>query len=76
MDKNGCEDDDRTALIFLGTGCSGAVPDFRCLLQPSDPPCHVCSKSLSVLPHLNPNYRYVFPSFYINLSLDFLSYGD
>ncbi|CAH8273275.1 unnamed protein product [Arabidopsis lyrata] len=56
MEKNQC-DDDRTALIFLGTGCSGAVPDFRCLLQPSDPPCHVCSQSLSLLPHLNPNYR-------------------
>lgn len=50
-------DEDRTALIFLGTGCSGAVPEFRCLLQPSDPPCHVCSQSLSLLPHLNPNYR-------------------
>ncbi|KAH0855955.1 hypothetical protein HID58_084216, partial [Brassica napus] len=54
MEKN---DEDRTALIFLGTGCSGAVPEFRCLLQPSDPPCHVCSQSLSLLPHLNPNYR-------------------
>jgi phosphoribosyl 1,2-cyclic phosphate phosphodiesterase len=56
MEKNQ-SDDDGTALIFLGTGCSGAVPDFRCLLQPSDPPCHVCSQSLSLLPHLNPNYR-------------------
>ncbi|KAF8112195.1 hypothetical protein N665_0066s0069 [Sinapis alba] len=58
MEMNGIDDDDdRTALIFLGTGCSLAVPDFRCLLQPSDPPCHVCSQSLSLLPHLNPNYR-------------------
>ncbi|RID43378.1 hypothetical protein BRARA_I00241 [Brassica rapa] len=56
MEMNGI-DEDRTALIFLGTGCSGAVPEFRCLLQPSDPPCHVCSQSLSLLPHLNPNYR-------------------
>ncbi|KAL0712691.1 hypothetical protein Bca4012_019669 [Brassica carinata] len=57
MEKNGIDDEDRTALIFLGTGCSLAVPDFRCLLQPSDPPCRVCSQSLSLLPHLNPNYR-------------------
>ncbi|CAF2125433.1 BnaA03g57190D [Brassica napus] len=56
MEKNEREDD-RTALIFLGTGCSAAVPHFRCLLQPSDPPCHVCSQSLTLLPHLNPNYR-------------------
>ncbi|KAJ0264972.1 Metallo-hydrolase/oxidoreductase superfamily protein [Hirschfeldia incana] len=59
MENNGIDNDRTaaTALIFLGTGCSGAVPDFRCLLQPSDPPCHVCSQSLSLLPHLNPNYR-------------------
>ncbi|XP_010537718.1 PREDICTED: putative hydrolase C777.06c [Tarenaya hassleriana] len=50
-------DIDRTALIFLGTGCSGCVPDVRCLIQPSDPPCPVCSQSLSLPPHLNPNYR-------------------
>ncbi|KAL0647325.1 hypothetical protein Bca4012_045616 [Brassica carinata] len=26
-------------------------------LKNIDPPCHVCSQSLSLLPHLNPNYR-------------------
>ncbi|KAF2323967.1 hypothetical protein GH714_005740 [Hevea brasiliensis] len=28
-----------------------------CLIQPSDPPCHVCSQALSVPPEQNPNYR-------------------
>lgn len=46
-----------SALIFLGTGCSNAVPNVRCLLQPSDPPCSVCSQALSVPPNQNPNYR-------------------
>ncbi|KAM7260061.1 hypothetical protein ACFE04_015802 [Oxalis oulophora] len=46
-----------SALIFLGTGCSSAVPNARCLIEPSDPPCHVCSQSLSIPPQLNPNYR-------------------
>ncbi|KAG6756222.1 hypothetical protein POTOM_039647 [Populus tomentosa] len=46
-----------SALIFLGTGCSSAVPNVRCLLQPSDPPCSVCSQALSVPPNQNPNYR-------------------
>ncbi|KAE8655600.1 Tetratricopeptide repeat (TPR)-like superfamily protein isoform 1 [Hibiscus syriacus] len=48
---------DGSALIFLGTGCSSAVPNAMCLLQPSDPPCHVCSQSLSIPPERNPNYR-------------------
>ncbi|KDP38013.1 hypothetical protein JCGZ_04656 [Jatropha curcas] len=47
----------RSALIFLGTGCSSAVPNAMCLIQPSDPPCHVCSQALSVPPEQNPNYR-------------------
>jgi len=47
-----------SALIFLGTGCSSAVPNVRCLLQPSDPPCSVCSQALSVPPNQNPNYRF------------------
>ncbi|KAJ1688245.1 hypothetical protein LUZ63_019635 [Rhynchospora breviuscula] len=46
-----------SSLIFLGTGCSSAVPNARCLIQPSDPPCKVCSDSLSIPPDLNPNYR-------------------
>ncbi|KAF2305486.1 hypothetical protein GH714_005677 [Hevea brasiliensis] len=46
-----------SALIFLGTGCSSAVPNAMCLIQPSDPPCHVCSQALSVPPEQNPNYR-------------------
>ncbi|KAL9224376.1 hypothetical protein vseg_000413 [Gypsophila vaccaria] len=46
-----------SALIFVGTGCSSAVPNAMCLIQPSDPPCPVCSHSLSLPPHLNPNYR-------------------
>ena len=29
---------DVSALIFLGTGCSSAVPNAMCLIQPSDPP--------------------------------------
>ncbi|XXG68347.1 hypothetical protein AAC387_Pa06g1455 [Persea americana] len=46
-----------SSLVFLGTGCSSAVPNVTCLLQPSDPPCSVCIQSLSVPPELNPNYR-------------------
>ncbi|XP_038995287.1 putative hydrolase C777.06c [Hibiscus syriacus] len=41
-------DGDGSALIFLGTGCSSAVPNAMCLLRPSDPPCHVCSQSLQI----------------------------
>lgn len=51
------DDHGRSALIFLGTGCSSAVPNAMCLIQPSDPPCAVCSQSLSVPPEKNPNYR-------------------
>ncbi|TVU45931.1 hypothetical protein EJB05_05441, partial [Eragrostis curvula] len=46
-----------SSLIFLGTGCSGALPDARCLTQPSTPPCAVCSTVLSLPPDQNPNYR-------------------
>ncbi|KAG2303988.1 hypothetical protein Bca52824_032639 [Brassica carinata] len=48
---------DGSALIFLGTGCSSAVPNAMCLIQKSDPPCYVCSQSLSIPPEKNPNYR-------------------
>ncbi|VFQ74860.1 unnamed protein product [Cuscuta campestris] len=47
----------QSALIFLGTGCSSAVPNALCLIRPSDPPCPVCSQSLSIPPEQNPNYR-------------------
>ncbi|OAY61226.1 putative hydrolase C777.06c [Manihot esculenta] len=47
----------KSALIFLGTGCSNTVPFGLCLVQPSDPPCHVCYQALSVPPEQNPNYR-------------------
>ncbi|GLU14042.1 hypothetical protein SLE2022_306340 [Rubroshorea leprosula] len=46
-----------SALIFLGTGCSSAVPHVMCLIQPSNPPCQVCFQSLSIPPERNPNYR-------------------
>ncbi|KAI0501346.1 hypothetical protein KFK09_016290 [Dendrobium nobile] len=46
-----------SSLIFLGTGCSSAVPNARCLLLPTDPPCEVCSQSLFLPPEKNPNYR-------------------
>lgn len=46
-----------SSLIFLGTGCSGALPDTRCLIQPSTPPCAVCSQALTLPPDRNPNYR-------------------
>ncbi|KAL6894596.1 hypothetical protein ACP4OV_008694 [Aristida adscensionis] len=46
-----------SSLVFLGTGCSGTVPDARCLVQPSAPPCAVCSTALSLPPDRNPNYR-------------------
>ncbi|KAJ1270899.1 hypothetical protein BS78_06G086100 [Paspalum vaginatum] len=46
-----------SSLIFLGTGCSAALPDPRCLLRPSTPPCAVCSMGLSLPPERNPNYR-------------------
>ncbi|PKA66031.1 hypothetical protein AXF42_Ash010440 [Apostasia shenzhenica] len=47
----------RSSLIFLGTGCSSAVPNARCLIAPADPPCPVCSQYLSIPPERNPNYR-------------------
>ncbi|KAJ8762651.1 hypothetical protein K2173_010672 [Erythroxylum novogranatense] len=50
-------DTGRSALIFLGTGCSSAVPNAMCLIQPSNPPCPVCSQSLTLPPEKNPNYR-------------------
>uniref|UniRef100_J3LR37 Metallo-beta-lactamase domain-containing protein n=2 Tax=Oryza brachyantha TaxID=4533 RepID=J3LR37_ORYBR len=46
-----------SSVIFLGTGCSGALPDARCLIHPSTPPCPVCSQALSLPPERNPNYR-------------------
>ncbi|XP_021763835.1 putative hydrolase C777.06c [Chenopodium quinoa] len=46
-----------SAVIFMGTGCSSAVPNAMCLIQPSDPPCSVCSQSLLIPPDQNPNYR-------------------
>ncbi|KAJ0018484.1 hypothetical protein Pint_10964 [Pistacia integerrima] len=46
-----------SSLIFLGTGCSSALPNTLCLIRPSDPPCNVCYPALSLPPHLNPNYR-------------------
>ncbi|KAK3207140.1 hypothetical protein Dsin_021186 [Dipteronia sinensis] len=55
-DQNGVVDGSRSALIFLGTGCSSAVPNAMCLIQPSDPPCHVCFQSMSLPPDRNPNY--------------------
>ncbi|KAL3833671.1 hypothetical protein ACJIZ3_008407 [Penstemon smallii] len=55
--ENGNVDPPQSALIFIGTGCSSAVPNALCLIQPSDPPCHVCSQSLSIPPDQNPNYR-------------------
>ncbi|KAH9624479.1 hypothetical protein KSS87_000849 [Heliosperma pusillum] len=47
----------QSALIFMGTGCSSGVPSLRCLIQPSHPPCPVCSQSLIIPPQSNPNYR-------------------
>ncbi|KAI5670996.1 hypothetical protein M9H77_11360 [Catharanthus roseus] len=55
--ENGNAEPPRSALIFLGTGCSSAVPNAFCLIRPSDPPCRVCSQSLSIPPEKNPNYR-------------------
>ncbi|XP_057544385.1 putative hydrolase C777.06c isoform X1 [Amaranthus tricolor] len=46
-----------SSLIFMGTGCSSAVPNAMCLIQSSDPPCPVCPQSLSIPPDQNPNYR-------------------
>ncbi|XP_028557148.1 putative hydrolase C777.06c, partial [Dendrobium catenatum] len=45
-----------SSLIFLGIGCSSAVPNARCLILPTDLPCQVCSQSLSLPPEKNPNY--------------------
>ncbi|WOL08943.1 hydrolase [Canna indica] len=47
----------QSSLVFLGTGCSSAVPSARCLIQPTDPPCPVCTESLSIPPEENPNYK-------------------
>ncbi|KAK9151122.1 hypothetical protein Syun_009431 [Stephania yunnanensis] len=49
--------DARSSLLFLGTGCSSAVPNVMCLIQPSNPPCQVCSQALSIPPEHNLNYR-------------------
>ncbi|XP_015582240.2 putative hydrolase C777.06c isoform X1 [Ricinus communis] len=57
LTQNSIPDAVRSALIFLGTGNSNTVPHAICLIQPSDPPCHVCSQALSVPPEQNPNYR-------------------
>lgn len=58
MENGGAvEAEKQSALIFLGTGCSSAVPNALCLIQPSDPPCPVCSQSLLLSPGQNPNYR-------------------
>uniref|UniRef100_A0A0E0KGQ7 Protein kinase domain-containing protein n=1 Tax=Oryza punctata TaxID=4537 RepID=A0A0E0KGQ7_ORYPU len=46
-----------SSVIFLGTGCSGALPDTRCLITPSALPCAVCSMGVSLPPEQNPNYR-------------------
>ncbi|XP_051179305.1 putative hydrolase C777.06c isoform X1 [Lolium perenne] len=46
-----------SSLIFLGTGCSGALPDVRCLIRPSTPPCATCSQAHTLPPEQNPNYR-------------------
>lgn len=56
--ENGISKPPRSALIFLGTGCSSAVPNALCLIRPSDQPCRVCSQSLSIPPEQNPNYRF------------------
>ncbi|KAL6561942.1 hypothetical protein OROGR_002949 [Orobanche gracilis] len=55
--ENGNAEPPKSALIFIGTGCSSAVPNAMCLIQPSDPPCPVCSQSLTLPPDRNPNYR-------------------
>lgn len=57
MEKKDRASEKQSTLILLGTGCSGGVPSAKCLIQPSDPPCPVCFQSLSLPPHLNPNYR-------------------
>lgn len=63
--ENGNMEPLQSALIFLGTGCSSAVPNALCLIKPSDPPCHVCSQALSIPPAKNPNYRSYFGSFWL-----------
>lgn len=68
---NGSVESLQSALIFLGTGCSSAVPNAMCLIQPSDPPCPVCSQSLSLPPERNPNYRFSF-SFFFEIITGFL----
>ncbi|GMH01462.1 hypothetical protein Nepgr_003301 [Nepenthes gracilis] len=57
MENGNVESENLSALIFLGTGCSSAVPNALCLIQPSDPPCEVCFQSMSIPPERNPNYR-------------------
>lgn len=59
------DDAARSALIFLGTGCSSMVPNLMCLLRPADPPCSICFQALSIPPDRNPNYRFFL--FYVSL---------
>uniref|UniRef100_A0A0E0G4H6 Uncharacterized protein n=1 Tax=Oryza nivara TaxID=4536 RepID=A0A0E0G4H6_ORYNI len=51
------ESSSSSSVIFLGTGCSRTLPNTRCLLRPSAPPCVVCSLGVSLPPEQNPNYR-------------------
>ena len=45
-------------LIVLGSGSSTGVPSPLCLINPTDPPCHVCHKAMEGPHELNRNYRY------------------
>ncbi|KAG0628896.1 hypothetical protein M758_1G060400 [Ceratodon purpureus] len=44
-------------LIVLGSGSSTGVPSPLCLINPTDPPCHVCHKAMEGPHELNRNYR-------------------
>lgn len=44
-------------LIVLGSGSSTGVPSPLCLINPTDPPCHVCHMAMEGPHELNRNYR-------------------
>ncbi|KAL2898424.1 hypothetical protein RDABS01_040206 [Bienertia sinuspersici] len=57
MEERDTVRDDQSSLIFLGTGSSTGIPNAKCIIQPSTPPCSVCFDSIKLPLQTNPNYR-------------------
>lgn len=48
---------DGSELIVLGSGSSTGVPSPLCVINPTNPPCHVCHMAMQGPHELNRNYR-------------------